>query len=699
MRYIGNELHYIIKNKRILFCMIGLLFVNIICFNMYLDSGRINSQLYKNYFDLITSNRIDVMELLAENGESVEANEIFEEYQLMLSHNDFLSKIRKEAEANKGIVLFQDDYSQRLIQKTEDDYEKLKNLNVELCGSYGLCSFLKYSGSYFFIIILGMILTIELIIRDKKNLLINLYKSTKNGDWRIILSKYAASMIALSVFWVIVYLINYYIVVYRYGTIGLGLPVQCLKDYFETGYHITIGYLLIAYYVAVLIFVLMLTAILFFAAISSSNEAVMLMKFVGVMLLSFFGTEIFNKIGFSLGYDFFFACVLKPDYFFQYRNYNIASYPIKASTVLICLCVAVTILFLTLTCIFFIKNEMYYKSMKIKGVLGNRKSKKTHSLLELETRKLLFGYKMIFILLFFAFIQLYAYTNRDVRWGVNDISYKYYMDQIEGPVTDDKIEFLNSEEQKYIALTRECEDLEQKIMDGEISEKYYNDQYKDLLKKMEKQDGFYKCLEYAKCVIESNNCKTEIDHSIGFVYDRGYNYLFGVQSNNQVLNSILLCLICFIIIPYIYIEDYKDNMNMLLETTTQINVLKRKKIVLAISIVIVVYIGIYLTELVWVINTFGIENINYSIQSLPALRGFPLDFSILEYLFLVNVLRIGVLGFALTAEIWMGKLMKNTYLCIITLFVVLGIPLVFLYMNISGFSGYIVNRILVGNLV
>ena len=188
MRYVGNELLYIINNKRILLCVIGLLFVNTICFYMYLESDKVNPKQYKSYCEQVINNQKDVTALLAEHVESNECNEIFEEYQLMLSYSDFLEKIKNEADENKGITLFQNDYSQRLIQKTENDYEKLHNLNIEFCGSYGACSFLKYSGSYIIIAIIAVILVIELIIRDKKNLLFNLYKSTQNGDWKIIIS-------------------------------------------------------------------------------------------------------------------------------------------------------------------------------------------------------------------------------------------------------------------------------------------------------------------------------------------------------------------------------------------------------------------------------------------------------------------------------------------------------------------------------
>ena len=697
MRYVGNELLYIINNKRILLCVIGLLFVNTICFYMYLESDKVNPKQYKSYCEQVINNQKDVTALLAENVESNECNEIFEEYQLMLSYSDFLKKIKNEADENKGITLFQNDYSQRLIQKTENDYEKLHNLNIEFCGSYGACSFLKYSGSYIIIAIIAVILVIELIIRDKKNLLFNLYKSTQNGDWKIIISKYAAFMIVLFVFWSIIYLINYVLMIYSYGTIRLDLPVQCLKDYYQVGHQITIAQLFIKHYANVLIFMSMMTAVLFFVAICSSNEALLLMKTAGIIAVAILGANISIKLGFSFGYDFLSASLMKPYYYFQYRNYNIASYPINAGIVTIISCIVVAVLFIFFTCIYFENNEMYYKSINTKGIFAKQRRKRTNSLLGLETIKLLFGYKIIFVLLLLLGVQLYVYSHKDVRWTNSDISYKYYMNQIEGPITDEKIEFLNTEEQKYIALTKACDELDQKMMDGDISEKYYNDQYKDLIKEMEKQDGFYKCLEYAQCVMERNN-KNDTKHPIGFVYDRGYNCLFGIRSKNQVLNVIFLCLICFIIIPYIYAEDYKDNMNMLLETTARVNVLKRRKLFLALSSGLIVYMGIYLTEVLWVSNTFGINHLNYSIQSLSPLGKFPFDLSILEYIALVSVLRMAILGIALTIEVLIGKIIKNTYLCIMIFFVVIVIPLLLLYMDISIFGGYIVNRILVGNL-
>lgn len=701
MGYVSNEFKTILHNKKIIASAIVLLIANIICLFLYVDSDEIDSQIYKNYSNQIIQENTSAISLLADNPESVECQEIFAEYNSVSTYQDYIDKVIADAEKNKNVSLFQDNYSIRLNNKTEKDYEILKDVNVTYVGSYGMSKVLKYPGSFIFVMILGVIIVFELVMRDKKNSLLNLYKSTKNGDKRLLISKYISAMTIIVLFYMVIYICNIFITNKMFGHISLDVPVQCIKDYYEIGYHITLGQFLVINFGCVITYVFMLIALMFLVAISSNNEAMVFVKVFLTAVAAMAVSIMLKRTDRMLFYDFFSGNVLNTAEYLQYRHYNIFNYPINSLKANGILFVALTFVFLTLTGRYYESSEMYYKAAAFRIRLHKGSKYKTASILQLEADKLLFGYKMIFILFALVILQLYVYSNKEVRWSKNEIYYKAYMTEIEGSVTQEKIDYLKQEDYRYQELEKQMEALEQKERDGKISERLYNEQSDILMKEMDGAEGFYRCLEYANYIIDEYESRGEdnTQTEVGFVYNRGYNLLFGINSKNQILDAIILLAACIVIFPYIYLEDYKYKINELLQTTPNKKRLKNSKLIISIVLFFGMYASVYLTEMVWICDEIGLNGMNYNIKSIMALGNTSMNISVLEYILIVNIVRILIITIILYIMLQIGKRIKNSFVVIIAAVILLLVPLGLAYMNVSDFDNYIINRLVVGELI
>ena len=131
---------------------------------------------------------------------------------------------------------------------------------------------MNFTGSYVLIFFLLVVLVLELVLRDKKNGLANLYKTTWNGDSRLLLSKYAAAFVYMALFVAGVFLSNILIAEWKFGAVDLSAPVQSLMDYIGYGFSCRIStFVVLVCLVKILIFAVILVALFTFAVVSSNE--------------------------------------------------------------------------------------------------------------------------------------------------------------------------------------------------------------------------------------------------------------------------------------------------------------------------------------------------------------------------------------------------------------------------------------------
>ena len=85
---------------------------------------------------------------------------------------------------------------------------------------------------------------------------------------------------------------------------------------------------------------------------------------------------------------------------------------------------------------------------------------------------------MIFVILLLVIFQVYIYQNKSVRWSTNEYVYQYYISQIEGVITQGKLDYITSEAERYANLHKDGDQVEQDYDTGKITEEEYSERWR-----------------------------------------------------------------------------------------------------------------------------------------------------------------------------------------------------------------------------
>lgn len=641
-----NELKNLLHNKKIFISFLLLVVFDIIFFAVYLNADSVDYSVYKKMCESIKNEEISVEGLLFENAESEEAQLIYKEYQAVNNYDEYLKKVKLEVEESGQISIFQNAFSLSNIEKTGNDYAKLKGIKPVFAGLHGMEKLFKYPGTVISVIIFMMLLSAESIIRDKKNGLLNLYKTTANGDGRLIFYKFCASVICMLILFLPIYIINFSIAMSLYGKTDMSLPVQSIYAFQDYGYILSIGQFIVYDILARVLGMIMLLAIAFLICMISSSEVMALVKGTAVFVAFIIFSVTSKLAGKTLLYRFFSLSIFNTEKFFGYLNYNVFNKAINAVVVDIILYMTIITFCLIVSCIYYMQTEMYYK--QIKPIIKSRRNKKVNSILTLECKKLFWGYKIIYVILLYVACIVLIYSVKNVHWGIDEFSYKYYMTNIEGEVSPEKKEYLEAEERKFDECKREYEEIDAMYGRGEITETKYEQLIRPINEKLSCLNGFEKCKQYTLYIDEKIKDENEKqkklknnETNIGYVYNRGIDMLIGNKSyKTRAVNAFAYIIFEIILLSFLFLEDYRDNIIQLVSTSYNYDKLKKIKWCIAIIINICLYIMVYGTELIWIWKNVGINNVGFSIYSLYNMRDFPFEISIINYFICLNILRI-----------------------------------------------------------
>ena len=415
-----------------------------------------------------------------------------------------------------------------------------------------------------------------------------------------------------------------------------------------------------------------------------------------------------EKLNLTFLYRFSIFSMLDTTKFFQYENYNLISHA-KPAIYLDCIICAVLLAgFLIISSVIYLEGSSDYRESRIRLRKKGTKSRRIFSSVwRLEGYKLWLGYKMIFVILLLVIFQVYIYQNKSVRWSTNEYVYQYYISQIEGVITQGKLDYITSEAERYANLHKDGDQVEQDYDTGKITEEEYSERWRELNKQFENEEGFNRCQEYVdyvkgQCGITSQI--TEADPAVleqmGFVYNRGWNILAGGRDyKDDVMNAAKIIVVLMLTTAFLYLEDYRYKINGIIDITENYRKLHVIKAVRLFLTVLVTYIMVYLPELMWVKSEIGLTGGKYLAQSLPYLEHVSISTSITGYFLLVYGIRLLTFLILTGLYVLVGKLIRNTNGAIFCAAAVVLLPLL---LYLSGFTAakyYPLVQLLSGNMV
>lgn len=701
LNVLKSETCHILKNKKIWIMLVIICILNITTIVLTDASSGANPDEYKSLkgqiIGLDYESQLQEIEETAfsdEESEDTAISVIISELEAIYDYSEYLNDVLNDAKENQNISIFKNNtFSNNNLKKTAEDYSKLKSVSPRFVGGFGLAKSLSYPQSDVCILLLIIMLIICVILDEKKSGVFELYKSTPYGRGSLCIAKICIIVIGTGFINMLIFFENTSYAIYAYGSVDLTAAVQSLYGYNQCALNISIGeFLILAFLVKWLAFVFIALVMLVLAALMKNEiffyafvSAFFLVEFLIYRIGFYYGTFSFLKY-------FNIYIFLDSKKMFMYYNYNFFDMPVhllRANLLgLACLCILLTILGV----VAFVNHACNYKAIAIKRLSGNKKF--CCSVFGTEGYKILYGNKVFLFLLILILFQIASYYDKSAKWYESEIIYKTYMTKIEGEVTEEKLEYIDSEEKRFEELRTEYEEYNGKLERNEISEQEFYELTDDIQQELDSEYIFQIVKEYVDYICELD------DENKGFVYDRGWRHLAGSKTfENDIANGILLVLCLILSLSNISAQEYHYRMNTLINTGSRRNKSLVSKTVISFILITFIFMLVYLPEIIWVINEYGCACGSYTAASLKLLRDLPVKCSITQYFIIIYFLRYLaalIVGFT---TLLLGRAFKNSNLALVTAALLFLFPLILHMLGINVLDVISLNRLISGNML
>lgn len=534
------------------------------------------------------------------------------------TYDEFVDSVQANAEKSLSTSVFSEnlsEFSKKNIQKTADDFETMRGIEITEDINVGVLTVLNSEMSDLCILLVLISVGLSLIIDEKEKQLFNFIRSTKNGTISTIFAKLVTSFICCLFINALITSSNSAFAFCTYGFGDVFRSIQSVPELLTCFLRLNVIEFFLLFFIIKTIGIFIIGTVVFLFCLVLKRAISML---VVVSLISA-GSFSLTFISETSNLNFFryinLYSLLNPYRIFSsYTNLNIFGEPINVIIVFALFAFLTALVTLSIVIVYYLKKRPLENSdRKTRKALF---SSKTHySLTYFELKKLLSLNKVTAIILIFAILQIYFVYKQVNFQSSEDYYYQYYMEMLNGSLTEYKEKIILEEKAKIDETEEKLNILNEQRQNGELSLQEFihsQEQYSDALDKSDMFNQVYEKYLYIK-----DHPKAE------FIYDSGYEKLFGISDKNfSVVNTMLLLSAFAMCFCAVYSTEYKNSMYKILSTTkygVNKTIYIKSKIIVCITALL--FVIAYLPELIYIQRFYGFTNLNAPLISIPALFG------------------------------------------------------------------------------
>ncbi|MGN1158900.1 MAG: hypothetical protein ACI4SE_01770 [Lachnospiraceae bacterium] len=303
----------------------------------------------------------------------------------------------------------------------------------------------------------------------------------------------------------------------------------------------------------------------------------------------------------------------------------------------------------------------------------------------LEMQKLLFSCRFLLplLLIVIGFVA-YFMNSSDLALSQQELFYQEYMSELNGPLTEEKEQFITEERQKFELL-------------AELKEQALQQENQSILidyidKMMIKQEAFR--------IVEEEYIRLQEQEDVSvFLYETGYLYLFGIRQNEKSSTGILIgMLLLAIILPWFSWIEFRQGAITLVRTTEHGRLRRLFTQFGGYCVIAILIMGsVYLGDMISIFKQFGTYGLDQGLANMNGVQDITFPFSIGFYLLLIQMIRVfGIILLVLLTGAVMylcRDYLKAALICCV--FTVL--PYLLFLNGFDFFNGYFLNAFLQGN--
>ncbi len=686
---IGNEFYKIINKKIYLIIFVILLIAN--CFLIYNSNANgdtynapasANIALYNDLSNIPNvTDKIDFLnksiEKVSETDEPIYTNDSFTDRQLLESELDHLKTISDYSSYINGVVnesdnitsisIFanKDSYTYKNAVSTKENFENLSSIDT----TYDISNGVNMATNFIFtdlLIIVILLLVGDSIIGVERNInIIGLQKTCKKGKGTLACSKIIAVLMSVTLISIIFYGANILLSSLLYGFGDLSRSIQSVYGFENCILHINVLEYLILFLIFK-IFVMFIIALIInlISMLAKSRIStyiyVIIIGIISVIPIIFI---LDNSNIMALKYINLIQFIDIHSLFSRYLNINLFNFPINYFYVFLISIIVLTLTLITSNIFVFSRKIISgYNKFSLKSLIKIKTPLEKTSVFAHEMYKTLISNKVLYILIGVLVIQLYVNISTPVYLSDEEKYENFYNTIYSGEFNQAKID----EIEQYINDTNKL------IESGELSAQ--SNEYSEF-------ENFNKhFIEYYDYL----NSKYDEGTSVSVVNHTSVNVLLGIEkdmSNIYVLGLYILLIVC--IIPIFTREYERKSIPLLKCTKTGYKNILLKKSICAILITLAINLLIYIPYFIRIISTYGLNEINSSICSIPEFSNMSDNFTIIQVLVFSFIVRL-VTSIVITLLLMLlSTKTKNTIMTVLISTVIFVIPILLNLINID----------------
>lgn len=611
-------------------------------------------------------------------------NVLLMQYKYINSYKEFAGGMKERAAQQTEFAVFSDpdSYSYKNILKTAEAYNGLENIELSVGNDYSFVSAIKYGTTDYFLVAVICFMCAYLFRYEREKGLQNLLRTARKGKLNTALAKITAMVILIIIITVTMLLSVFMLSNLMFGKWDLGRTVQSLSDFRNCILPLSCDEFALLYILSKVFGMIFLSLLFAFFFVCFSNPVTAYTLPAGLVLAEYllFTSLPYTESRSHLKYINIFYFLDGASFWGKYQNLNILGSPIEANKIVLCI-LALLLIALIVLVLFLYSTKVQTSSrgvlskqieklrIKLSGVNGSVK------VFGAEVYKYLISSKMavlMLVLLIFAVassigVIQYRTTQKDV------IAYRGYMTNLEGKLTPQKEEFIES-------VRKHFEDLYVRIEEISADENLSQSEKEIAVRSIEssienKGAGFEIILEQYQRISQLRDKGVEP----WFVDETIYGDL--LSNPTREWRSMVMCLVLSVAtVPFIFTFEYRNKMIDLLSSTRDgRRKLYSAKLSVAFTSTVFVFLSVNLPYVIRFLNSFGKNCMPAPVVCINTFENSGLDVSIGAALFLELLIYLLIVLMVTAMIVLISVYVKNLMLTMAFSLVLTVVPSLVLY--------------------
>lgn len=602
---------------------------------------------------------------------------IYQEFDVLHQYPDYLQGIQEKAKEIVSISIFNqgDDFSSKNIKKTADDYQHLSNIDLIYESEKGIYDATTFSMTNFFLLIAMFVISSSIIYEEKEKNLFKIIKITKNGQWKIIVSKCIVMILMTGM---VVFVMQGLQLLYMKYIIGLGnlsKPIQSLAYFNKCSLKINVlEFLLLFFFMkwisASIIGLFMITFMILFHHLIFSIVTTVSLISIEWLLYVYIGAL---HPMYLLKYLNLISFLQTDNIFIVYRNIDFFSHPVSLQWVMVIVVLIVAVISFSASVFsYYYKKDMSVSNLELTCWIKHQKP--SLSLFNQELYKTFWIQKVIFLILICIGLQIYQYKDTSIYLSQDYSIYLAYMKKLEGPLTNEKEQFILEEKNRFETIHEKQESIKKQEIDNRISKEQSQLLQEQLDQQCIGEEVFNQIVEQYEKIKHNPNRE--------FVIPFFYQYTF-LNSTWTMLPCIIMCLFSLIASIQIFPYEYKNQVNRItLLTTNGKQSIIRNKIMISFILCVLFLIITVAPVIILFALKFPVSMPFAPALSLNELSLIPKWIPLIGvYIITILIQLFGIFSMTVTIHMIATKIKNMMLTCFISI-IIFVIPLLLAYGNI-----------------